>query len=460
MISIRNIITLLLLLTLIGCSSISTSKEQYKEIDNFVNLELFSEAVASLEKSKEEHYDEKDRVLFWIDLGLLQHYAYQDSLAITNLTRADFAIEELYTKSISKGVTSMLLNDNALDYSGEDYENLYINVFKALAYYREGMRGSALVEIRRLIEKFVTLEQKYEQEFSSLKNSDEIKTEVEEIPVNFYSSALAHYISMILFISDGEYDDARISRDKFYDAFDNQRELYTFPKPKLDNFLTFSDKTKISFITFTGRAPLKYEYIFQIDTFKNLIVISILENGIWKELNTIPWYGVEGGIHAKFAVPKLKKRGSIVHTVQVFVDGKHKKNLFKIESLEDIAFETFKREEGIIYLKSLARTVSKAIANEALNKELDKKTGGGDWGGLTRLLSGALINATENADLRIAHYFPSFAYGGEIEIEPGIHNIEIVYKDRNNQTIAVDKFENYEVSKYKNIELLETVFLQ
>ena len=455
----RNIITLLVLLTLIGCSSISTSTEHFKEIDKFVNQELYSDAVATLQKSQRESYDEKDRVLFWIDLGLLQHYAYQDSLSISNLMLADYAIEELYTTSISKGVASMVLNDNALDYSGEDYENLYINVFKALAFYREGKSESALVEIRRLTEKFVELEQKYQQEFSSLKESDEIKTEFEKISTNFYSSALAHYISMILFLNDGEFDDARISRDKFYDAFDNQKELYSFPKPKLENFLTQSDKTRLSFITFTGRAPLKYEYVFQIDTYKNLIVISILENGRWTKLNTIPWYGVDGGIHAKFAIPKLRKRGSIVQNVQVFVDGVHKKNLYKIESLEDIAFETFKREEGIIYLKSLARTVSKAIANEALNKEIDKQSDG-DWGGLTRLLTGALINATENADLRIAHYFPSYAYGGEIEVQPGVHTIELVYKDRKNQTIATDKFENYSVPKNKKIDLLETVFLK
>jgi len=421
---------------------------------------MYDKAVVSLQNSQKDAYDEKDRVLFWIDLGLLQHYAYQDSLSIINLALADNAIEELYTTSISKGVASMVLNDNALDYSGEDYENLYINVFKALAFYRQGESESALVEIRRLTEKFVELEQKYQQEYRSLKESDEIKTEVDEISVNFYSSALAHYLSMILFLNDGEYDDGRISRDKFYDAFENQKELYNFPKPNLDNFLTHSENAKLSFITFTGRAPLKYEYVFQIDTFENLIVISILENGRWKEFNTIAWYGLEGGLHAKFAIPKLKKRGSMVNKVEVIVDGVHKRDLYKIESLEDIAFEAFKREEGIIYLKSLARTVSKAIANEALNKELDKQTDGGDWGGLTRLLTGALINATENADLRIAHYFPSFAYGGEIEVQPGVHNIEIVYKDRNNRTIATDKFDNYNVSKNKNIDLLETVFLK
>ncbi len=151
-------ILLILVFIAISCSSVVTSTVHYNAVDNFVNQDRFAEAVNALENSKKESFDYKDRVLYWIDLGLLNHYANNDSLAIENLQLADFAIEELYTKSVSKAAVSMLLNDNALDYSGEDYENIYINVFKSLAYYREGLSESSLVEIRRLIEKFVTLD--------------------------------------------------------------------------------------------------------------------------------------------------------------------------------------------------------------------------------------------------------------------------------------------------------------
>ena len=443
-----------------GCGSLVTSTEQYKKIDNFVHTDHFIEAVKALEQSKQESFDEKDRVLYWIDLGLLNHYANRDSLAIKNLQLADFAIEELYTKSISKGAASMLLNDNALDYSGEDYENIYINVFKSLSYYKNGLSESALVEIRRLIEKFVTLEQKYQGEISSLKSSKEFQGEIENVSVDFYSSALAHYISMILFYNDNSFDDARISKEKLYEAFDNQQDLYNFPKPKFEPLLEFTGKSKIAFLSFTGNAPLKEEFIFQFDTYKNLVVISTVENGKLKQYSSIAWYGIEGGLHAKFAVPKMRKRGSIVDKIEIFVDGVHKNNLVKLESIENIAFETFKRNESIVYLKSLARTITKTIANEALNKELDKQTGGGDWGGLTRLLSGALINATENADLRITHYFPAYVYTGNIDVNPGKHNIEVVYKDNYNRIIAKDKFDNYNALKNKKISLLETAFLQ
>ncbi|MCK5456500.1 MAG: hypothetical protein KAI45_05180, partial [Melioribacteraceae bacterium] len=130
-------------------------------------------------------------------------------------------------------------------------------------------------------------------------------------------------------------------------------------------------------------------------------------------------------------------------------------------SIENIAFDTFKREESIIFLKSLTRTITKAIANEALNKEIDKQTGGDQFfGNLTRLVTGELINATENADLRITRYFPCCAVVGNVEVSPGYHDISVIYKDKNNKTIAVDTFENVNIQKKNTANLFETVFLE
>jgi uncharacterized protein len=459
-IQLAKYILLFLLFFIYGCSSIVSYSEQYINVNKFVSEDNFTDAVTAFEKSKEEYFDEKDRLLYWIDLGLLNHYVLQDSAALINLNLADFAIEELYTKSISKGVASMVLNDNALDYSGEDFENIYINVFKALSFYRQGRNESALVEIRRLLEKFVIMEQKYQDEISFLKDSEDIQTNITELSTNFYSSALAHYLSMILFYNDASYDDARISKEKLYEAFDTQEILYDFPKPNLEKLLRPSAKSKISFLTFTGNAPLKHEYIFKLDTFKNLVIITVQDGDDWKDYSTIPWYGVSGGLHAKFAVPEMVKSGSYIKNIEIYIDGNYKTDLYKLESIENIAFETFKRDRAITFLKSLARTITKAISNEAINNELDKETGGGGWGELTRFISGAIINSTENADLRSSHYFPGFAYGGDIEIKPGIHTIEVVYVDNDNKIIAKDLFENYRVYESDRINLIETVFLQ
>jgi len=443
-----------------NCSSFRTSTEQYIITDNLVRQEKYLEAANYLYNNREDAFSEKDRALLWIDLALLYHYAGKDTLSVKYFSLAENAIEELYTKSISKAVGSMFMNDNALDYFGEDYENIYINIFKALAYYNMGSLEDAIVEIRRMTEKFQMLERRYKVAYKELQHKSK-KKKVKLEASEFYSSALAHYLGMLLFLKEGDLDAARIEKESIYKAFDTEKNLYNFTKPNFDTLFTYTKNPIISFVTFLGKSPIKYEYQLRIDTYPNLVVISELKNSRWVKRQSMFWPDLEGGLHAKFAVPKLMKRGTSVRNVEVHIDGTYVTNLTLIESIENIAFDTFKREESLIFIKSLTRTITKAIANEALNKEIDKKTKGDKFlGNLTRLITGELINATENADLRITRYFPCCAVVGNVEVTPGNHNIAIIYKDRNNQTIAVDTFENVNIQKKGTANLFETVFLE
>jgi len=458
--SIILVLNFLFILLFTDCSSIRSSTEQYNESDNLVHQEKYLEAANYLYQSREDAFSYKDRALLWIDLALLYHYARNDSLSVKYFTLAENAFEELYTKSISKAVGSMFMNDNALDYFGEDYENIYINIFKALAYYNLGSLEEAVVEIRRMTEKFQVLERRYKNAYKELQHENK-RNKPKFVSTEFYSSALAHYLGMLLFLKDGDLDAARIEKEKIYEAFDTEGELFNFPKPNFDTLFTYTENPIISFVTFLGKSPVKYEYQFRIDTFPNLVSISEFENGKWVAYQNMVWPDIDGGIHAKFAIPKLIRRGTIVNNVEVHVDGNFAANLTKIESIENIAFDTFKREESIIFLKSLTRTITKAIANEALNKEIDKQTGGDQLlGNLTRLVTGELINATENADLRITRYFPCCAVVGNVEVSPGYHDISVIYKDKNNKTIAVDTFENVNIQKKNTANLFETVFLE
>jgi len=96
-------------------------------------------------------------------MGMLYHYDGDYVKSNEFLTEAEYAIEDLYTKSVGKAVASMLLNDNALDYFGEDYEDIYLNIFKALNYFHMNKSEDAFVEIRRVNNKLNLLEDKYKK---------------------------------------------------------------------------------------------------------------------------------------------------------------------------------------------------------------------------------------------------------------------------------------------------------
>ena len=101
-------------LVLSSCASTMTIQNQYEEAQEYVARRDFAGAGAVIESYKNESYKEKDRVLYYLDVGMLYHYAGEYEKSNAALSEAERGIEELYTKSISRAVASGVLNDNAL----------------------------------------------------------------------------------------------------------------------------------------------------------------------------------------------------------------------------------------------------------------------------------------------------------------------------------------------------------
>ena len=70
----------------------------------------------------------------------------------------------------------------------------------------------------------------------------------------------------------------------------------------------------------------------------------------------------------------------------------------------------------------------------------------------------ALVDATENADLRIARFFPAKTSITEIEVTPGIHNIKVKYYSKNGSVLFVDDIGDKNVSR-SGLNLFESFYL-
>jgi hypothetical protein len=437
---------LILLLSVNSCSSMMTMKAQYKGIDKMMANRNFDKAIKQIEGAKEKHYAEKDRVLYYLDLGMLYHYngEYEKSNAL--LTQAEYAIEDLFTKSVSKAAVSLMLNDNALDYFGEDYEDIYLNVFKALNYIHLNKWDDAIVEIKRIDIKLNILEDKYKDFAKEYNKSEESDIAIRSGTTNFYSSALARYLSMLLYRAENNYDSARIDKRKIEDAFNNQANIYNFGMPNLDKATTWSNKARVNFICFTGRGVDKVAKTLYIHSERGtLVIVPTKEDEDFKEEITdialIKARGIPDNLHFKFQLPFMKTLGSKVSEVRVILinSGTVERTCEKIESLQKVAVETFDVKKPIIYLKTIARTVGKGlgakVAKDEINKSVDDPLG--------ELLLGIAVDigvdATENADLRISHFFPAYAYISEVEVAPGTYQVQIEYYGNNGKLLFVDK---------------------
>jgi hypothetical protein len=352
----------------------------------------------------------------------------------------------------------MLLNDNTLAYAGEDYEDIYINIFKALNYLNLNKQESAFVEIRRVNDKLNLLEDKYKEYVEKLNESENSKIDIQVKSIQFNNSALARFLSMLLYRAENRFDDVRIDNRYIDEAFKLQGHIYNFSKPNLAGFSSIkADKTKISFVSFTGLAPEKYPVTYRVATLENLVTVFV-DDGKESQGEQFIFPGVEAGYYFKFSVPRMREKDSNIKKISIEVNGKVVGELEKIESVNRIAKETFSVKARMAYIRAITRTVLKGIASIATQKKIEKETG--ELGGfLAKLGTAALTEASEAADLRSCLIFPGYAYVGDFDIAPGFYDIKVNYHNNYGSVEYYDVFNNYEVKEY-GLNLLESYYLK
>ncbi len=437
-----------------GC--VTTRNYVFQSVDNMVAARQYDTAEATLSgPRKTDFYSSRDGVLYNLDVGMLQHYAGHDNQSAQSLGEAERLIDDNYTKSVSKAAASFLINDYMLEYSGEEFENVYLNVFKAIDYARMNDFDGAFVEIRRMGTKLDLLEDKYGKLATSMNGSGNAKGQAKAGKTEFRDSALAHFMSILLYRADGRLDDASIEMDRLKKAFVDQPHIYDFPAPRLDGMLLPSGKARISLIGFTGRSPGKRADTLRIATLQNAIVISYdKENSSGRLQNkadvVLPFPSATSGYYFKCQLPEMVAKPSAIAKVVVMVDGARAGELALIESLENAAFATFQVKEPLIFTKTVLRTAVKGIAAGKANEEIDKQTqnqgvAGALLGILGKAATTSAIEASEQADLRCASYFPGKSWVGEFEVESGRHTVSVQYLDGSGAILYVDNLGSKDV---------------
>lgn len=117
---------------IISCAS--NHRKTTTELRAFVKESQFEEAIALLKESSMAK-DEKSKLLFHIELALLEHYRGNYLGSVESLNAAKIVADDLYTKKVSASVASSVTNDNANMYYGEKYEHSLIYFYLSLNYF-------------------------------------------------------------------------------------------------------------------------------------------------------------------------------------------------------------------------------------------------------------------------------------------------------------------------------------
>jgi hypothetical protein len=413
----------------------ATKPGVYKDIDTNIDAEAYDRAlveIAAGQESKKPIYPDKNLIMYYLDKGIVEHYAGKYGESAADLEEAERLIEEAYTKSISAEIGSYIANDNTKDYAGEDYEDIYTNVFNALNYYHNGNIEGAGVEVRQMTEKLVKLEDKYAADGNKAKEALGDKASDLSLPsgkpVQVSDSALGRYLSAIIYRSLGQADSARIDIEAIGTAYAKAPGVYSDSVPAwIQDELTVPDgQARLNILAFAGLSPVKEENvivvpsIFQYATYTGSYIKSLAKSGFTLDLGGI------GSSGLLLHLPRLAPRPSVIDRIEADIGGT-KLSLDLLENMGAVMSETFNAKLTSTQIKTFVRTAVKGLALEIAAQAAVQNGKSETVVKLAAMGGMVAFDKTESADIRSSRYFPGKAYVGGITLNPGTYDITINY---------------------------------
>jgi hypothetical protein len=397
-----------------------------KEVNALIAGRNFDAAQARIEKAKKNSYGGKNQVLYYLDLGAVQHDAgkFRDSDA--SFDKAERRMDELYTKSVSKVAGTLILNDTTTDYAGSRFERAMVNAYRSLNYAFLGDRENALVEIRKLSR----LLQEYSDVYGAKKTA-------------YKDDAFAQFLSSLLYEDDGRTDDARIARERSRKAYALYAAAYGTPTPSLEPVGAKDGNGEIVFLHYNGVAPRKVSKSFSIAWHDAVFAVNATKNDEAQGGQAVN--AINAGLLGKaitvsfpdYVQDPFQVAGSAVESDGV------RANTELASDLSAIARKDLEEAQALIRTRAIARAAIKYIVAKAAADEVAKKFGANSWQHLLAQAGGAATSAaTEFADTRAWATLPAQFRVARLSLPPGKHDLRVDYLGPTGATLSTQTFKD------------------
>jgi hypothetical protein len=417
----------------------------------------YDEALTLLEETRKD----KDELLYHLERGLVLHYADRWQESNDEFQVGEELAEDLYTRSISQAVFSLMTSDNTISYRAAPFEMAMIPYYRALNYAYLGEKTEALVEARKAsvyLQQYTDQVLQPDEEGATAAEDAAIAVDLEQLRNN----AFLQYFSGLLYEWDGELNDAFIAyREalRAYGAASSQLAVETPPWLGEDLLRT---GRKLGFREELEQLAQSYPDLFpaaeegggsrsSVEEGGSGEVVLLLELGFvahkeqrelnvpilkdddrsiavddWAEslvLRTRPgWSAGKKEIEywLRLAVPELVSDRPWLKGARVTAGVVGGNALaVPVEDLEGRARLSFEAAYGKILLKTLARALTKYLAKQ--------KADNVSWA------TGALANlfgaATETADTRSWLTLPNLITMARLRLPPGTYDLQVELVD-------------------------------
>ena len=420
-------------------SSCAPSIKQYPLINQYLLSSDYDSAYKVVQQSKNT-YTKRNAVLYYLDEGIISHFAGHYKESNQSFARAESIMDELYTKSISKGVASFLISDNTVPYRGEDFEMAMVNLFMALNYVGLGSWDDALVEARKVDSKLNLINSQYGEGKKNVYKED----------------GFIRFLMGTLYEVEGEINDAFISYRKAEEVYRNDYlPNYGLRPPTIlvEDLLTSA--RAMDFHEEMEQIQKEYSDVTPMDPAKKkqmAEVFLIHYNGLGPEKVEkhflIP---MPDGFIVKIAYPEFASKSyRISHgkvTLRNLTSGQsYRFPTVLMEDIASIAVMNLANRITRIKAKAIARATTKYLASAAVSKAVEKQHGA-LAGLLTKMTTNIVSVATEQADVRQWRLLPAEIRVGRAVIPPGDYSGRIEFVSSNGAVIGSKEIAPFSVKK-------------
>lgn len=425
---IASLLYLSLAFVILSLPSCARPLSVQMRVNNLAEENNYKQAVALLNDNP-RLYGKNNTLLYLLDKGYILHLAGDYAGSIQAFEEAKKKADELYTRSVSKEITTWLINDYMAPYRGEDFERVLVNIFEAIDYAMLGDIPGALVEARDVDLKLNLINKTYAQNAKNVYRED----------------AFARLLMGILYEAGNtgaDLNDAFISYKKAADIYESDYALnYQLSTPRLlkENILSTA--------YFMGRE----EFAKYRDKYKDIEFADLKEKNKKAEVYLIQYNGLasvklEGflpipfpnGYVVQFAFPEYDPRFYRIKGSDFTAEGK-KGRIIKSETElgEDIVSIAVKNLEN-----RKTRVIAKAVASSALKYVIEQKQGevidkkyGDTAGAAYRILCDIFNLTSSRADLRSWQTLPAQIRVARLLLEPGEYDFRVKNLDQDSKVV-------------------------
>ncbi len=461
------------LLLLNGCATYSA---KFADLKPELAAGDFDGALATVEKQS----GNKDRQLYYLERGLILHYADRWAESNEAFAAAERTADELYRKSLTEGALSLFTNDTAISYRGRPFELAMVPFYKAFNYIYLGDRDAAQVEARRaslLLSKYIDA------------TLDGLREEDRDQLQRIRNDAFLLYFSGLLYDWDGEINDAFIAYRNAAVAYQQNHALLGVEIPptlardmeRVGARLGFQDELEharqscpdvyaaadLGPLPQRPRTPEDYQRAVrwpggqgQVAVFLEAGFVAhktqvrfdfpVFKGEAYDDPDYWSWelYGGMGDFHAmaeghkveywvSVAAPELQDVPGNIGGARISAgtaDGHVVTS--RVSDLSREARITFDAEKPSIFFKTILRGLTKYLASRGAEEA---------GGKLAKLAANIFGAVTETADTRSWLTLPENVHLARLSLEPGVYDLRVDILDRRGRVLGTETIPGVEV---------------